>query len=124
MAKTPKPVRREQRKERSAEFWMRKIGATPSKPSLAEPETRSEEVPYVPYTYVPTKTSNPPDPRTVAAGYDAATGTLHVAWGDGGVAYNYYDVPPNIWRNFRRAPSPGRYINRVLNSYRYGPAPD
>lgn len=73
-------------------------------------------------TYFPTSTSDPADPRTAAAGYDPATQTLRVEWGDGGRAYNYYGVPPNIWRNFRRAPSPGRYINRVLNYYMYGPA--
>jgi hypothetical protein len=73
-------------------------------------------------TYFPTRTSNPGDPRTAAAGYDSATQTMRVEWGDGGAAYNYYGVPPNIWRNFRRAPSPGKYINRVLNSYTYGPA--
>ncbi len=75
-------------------------------------------------TYFPTKTSNPRDPRTAAAGYDKTTQTMRVEWGDGGAAYNYYGVPPNIWRNFRRAPSPGKYINRVLNYYTYGPADD
>lgn len=73
-------------------------------------------------TYFPTKTSNPADPRTAAAGYDRDTQTVRVEWGDGGIAYNYYGVPPNVWRNFRRAPSPGRFINRVLNNYQYGPA--
>jgi hypothetical protein len=73
-------------------------------------------------TYFPTSTSNPPDPRTAAAGYDRDTQTLRVEWGDGGPAYNYYGVEPNIWRNFRRVKSPGKYINRVLNNYTYGPA--
>jgi KTSC domain len=76
----------------------------------------------VPITYFPTPTSNPPDPRTAAAGYDRATQTLRVEWGDGGPAYNYYGVEPGIWRNFRRVKSPGKYINRVLNGYTYGPA--
>lgn len=73
-------------------------------------------------TYFPTPTINPQDPRTAAAGYDKATRTLRVEWGDGGVAYNYYDVDPAEWRGFRRAKSPGRYINRRLNDHTYGPA--
>ena len=28
-------------------------------------------------------------------------------------------MPRNIWKNFRRSASPGRYINRVLNGYPY-----
>lgn len=76
----------------------------------------------VPLTYFPTSTSNPEDPRTAAAGYDRPTQTLRVAWGDGGRDYNYYDVPPNVWRNFLRVKSPGRLINRTLNNYPYGPA--
>jgi hypothetical protein len=73
-------------------------------------------------TYFPTKTSNPEDPRTAAAGYDPTTQTLRVAWGDGGQDYNYYNVPPNAWRNFQRVGSPGRLINRTLNNFPYGPA--
>lgn len=131
MAKTPKPVRREHKKQRSAEFWMNKVKEASSvrpapKTSTAHANIlaakQEREGGPVPYTYYPTKTSNPADPRTAAAGYDAETGTLHVAWGDGGVSYNYYDVPPNVWRNFRKAPSPGKFINRVLNNYNYGPA--
>lgn len=124
MARTPKPVRREHKRERSADFWLRKLRTPQPMPRTAPGEAvvLADRVPYVPYTYYPTKTSNPADPRTAAAGYDEVTHTLHVAWGDNGVSYNYYDVPPNIWKNFQRAPSPGKYINRVLNSYRYGPA--
>ena len=73
-------------------------------------------------TYFPTPTINPPDPRTAAAGYDRRTQTLRVEWGDGGAAYNYYDVPADVWARFRKVKSPGRFINRVLNNYTYGPA--
>ena len=76
----------------------------------------------VPITYFPTRTSNPDDPRTAAAGYDAATRTMRVEWGDGGPAYNYYDVTPGEWRRFQRVASPGRMINRVFNDHPYGPA--
>lgn len=73
-------------------------------------------------TYFPTPTSDPSDPRTAAAGYDKETQTLRVEWGDGGAPYNYYNVSPSEWRNFRRVKSPGRAINRVLNAHPYGPA--
>jgi len=35
------------------------------------------------------------------------------------VEYVYDQVPPNVWRNLRRSQSPGRFVNRVLNSYPY-----
>jgi hypothetical protein len=79
----------------------------------------------VPLTYFPTVSSNPADPRTAAAGYDPATKTLRVEWGDGGRAYNYYQVQPSTWIQFQnpqKTPSPGRYINRILNDHPYGPA--
>ncbi len=69
--------------------------------------------------YVPTDSSNPPRPRTLAAGYDKNTQTLFVRFRDG-TPWEYYDVPPNLWRNFQRVQSPGRFINRVLNNYPYG----
>lgn len=68
--------------------------------------------------YQPTPSINPPRPRTRAAGYDAATRTLRVEFRDGTV-YGYYDVPPNVWRNFKRVKSPGRAINRTLNNFAY-----
>lgn len=68
--------------------------------------------------YQPTPSINPPRPRTLAAGYDRETETLRVKFRNGKI-YGYYNVPPNIWRNFRRQKSPGRYINRVLNFYPY-----
>lgn len=71
----------------------------------------------------PTNTSNPLRPRTLRAGYikdrGAAEGTLWVVFRDG-TPWEYYDVPQNVWRNFRRVKSPGRFINRVLNNYDYG----
>lgn len=72
--------------------------------------------------YQPTPSINPPRPRTLMAGYDSRSQTLRVRFRNGQV-YEYYNVPPNIWRNFRRAPSPGRYINRVLNGFPYADAP-
>jgi hypothetical protein len=79
------------------------------------------------YTFpqvAPTKTINPMRPRTLEAGYEKDTfgkglGTLRVRFRDG-TPWEYYKVPPNIWQNFKRSVSPGRFINRVLNGYPYG----
>lgn len=68
--------------------------------------------------YQPTPSINPPRPRTKAAGYDPETQTLRVRFRDG-TPWAYYNVPKNVWRNFRRSKSPGRFINRVLNGYEY-----
>jgi hypothetical protein len=38
------------------------------------------------------------------------------------VGYEYYGVSRAEWRKFRDGPSPGRYINAVLNNKRYTPA--
>jgi hypothetical protein len=70
------------------------------------------------FPYAPTPSINPPRPRTQAAGYSSQTQTLRVKFRSGAV-YEYYDVPPNVWRNFQRVKSPGRLINRTLNQYSY-----
>jgi hypothetical protein len=68
--------------------------------------------------YQPTPSINPPRPRTLAAGYDRDTSTLRVRFRDG-TPWEYYNVPPRVWKNFRAVKSPGRFINRVLNNYPY-----
>jgi len=68
--------------------------------------------------YQPTPSINPPRPRTLAAGYDAKSQTLRVRFRDGAI-YEYHEVPPRVWRNFKRVKSPGRAINRTLNHYPY-----
>lgn len=68
--------------------------------------------------YQPTPSINPPRPRTLAAGYDRNTQTLRVRFRDG-TPWEYYDVPPRVWQNFKRVKSPGRFINRTLNNYPY-----
>lgn len=57
--------------------------------------------------------------RVAEAGYSSGTKTLYVRFVDG-TPWNYFGVERNEWRNFRRSASPGRYINRVLNSHDYG----
>jgi hypothetical protein len=69
--------------------------------------------------YQPTPSINPPRPRTLAAGYDENTHTLRVRFRDG-TPWEYYDVPPAVWRNFARTNSPGRFINSTLNNFEYG----
>jgi hypothetical protein len=73
--------------------------------------------------YQPTPSINPPRPRTLAAGYDKDSQTLRVRFRNGQV-YGYYNVPPNVWRNFKRVKSPGRAINRTLNNFPYAPEHD
>ncbi|MFE9525110.1 KTSC domain-containing protein [Streptomyces sp. NPDC006631] len=73
--------------------------------------------------YQPTPSINPPRPRTLAAGYDKDSQTLRVRFRNGEV-YGYYNVPPNVWRNFKRVKSPGRAINRTLNNFPYAPEHD
>lgn len=74
-------------------------------------------------TEVPTKSTNPPRPRTRAAGYDSATRTLSVVFRDG-TPWNYYDVSPLEAANFRRATSKGRFIRLYLDAKRNGPPKD
>lgn len=63
---------------------------------------------------VPTATSKPERPRTVAAGYDPERAILTLVFRDG-TYYNYYEVMPNEWTAFRNLPSKWRYIRDVLD---------
>lgn len=75
----------------------------------------------------PTKTINPPRPRTMEAGWEriadpnhpAYPGILRVRFRDG-TPWEYYRVPSSVWQRFKRVASPGRFVNRVLNNYEYG----
>lgn len=74
--------------------------------------------------YAPTKSISPQvngeyvRPRTRSAYYNPDDEVLTIRFREGAY-YAYYEVPENIWRNFRRSRSPGQFINRVLNHYRY-----
>lgn len=62
-----------------------------------------------------TATTNPARPRTIAAGYDASSGTMTVVFrpdsqNSDGTWYNYYDVPEDMWEQFKEAPSKGVYL--------------
>lgn len=74
----------------------------------------------------PTKTINPPRPRTLESGWESIRdpdhpsypGILRVRFRDG-TPFEYHNVPSAIWQRFKRVQSPGRFINRVLNGYPY-----
>jgi hypothetical protein len=59
--------------------------------------------------------------RVREAGYSKDGQRLYVRFvkPDGSVVYVYEGVPSNVWRNFSRSASPGKYINRVLNGFDY-----
>ena len=65
-------------------------------------------------TLVPTSTTNPQRPRTVAAGYDEEEEKLTVMFRDG-TLYNYYEVDPNEWEAFKANRSKGAVIYRMLD---------
>lgn len=73
-----------------------------------------------------TRSSNPARPRTTLEGYNKVTQTLAVRFRDGAAAggetavYHYYNVPPEIARQFRKSASPGKFIDRRLAGYAYG----
>jgi hypothetical protein len=74
----------------------------------------------------PTKTINPPRPRTLESGWErirsadhpSYPGILRVRFRDG-TPWEYHNVPADVWQRFKRVQSPGRFINRVLNQYPY-----
>lgn len=61
--------------------------------------------------------------RVARARYDSGLRQVQVEFDDG-TPWVYEEVPQNVWRNFRRSASAGKYINRVLNGYPYRRGPD
>jgi hypothetical protein len=72
-------------------------------------------------TLVPTSTTNPKRPRTVAAGYDEEEEKLTVVFRDG-TFYNYYEVDENEWKAFKANRSKGAVIAQMLDFHPRGPA--
>lgn len=72
-------------------------------------------------TVVPTSTTNPERPRTVAAGYDEEEEKLTVIFRDG-TFYNYYEVTGGEWAAFKANRSKGAVIARMLDFKPRGPA--
>jgi hypothetical protein len=74
-----------------------------------------------PISIVPTSTTNPERPRTVAAGYDQKRSVLTVVFRDG-TFYNYYGCDKPIWDGFKAEHSKGLYIRTVLDRMARGTA--
>jgi len=72
-------------------------------------------------TLVPTSTTNPQRPRTVAAGYDEYEEKLTVIFRDG-TFYNYYEVTGGEWAAFKANRSKGAIIASMLDFKPRGPA--
>ncbi len=72
-------------------------------------------------TVIPTSTTNYQRPRTVAAGWDKDRKVLTVVFRDG-LFYNYYNVSPAEWANFKSVVSKGRFIRSNLDSKPRGAA--
>jgi len=70
---------------------------------------------------VPTQTSNPDRPRTVAAAYNPKRSVLTVMFRDS-TLYNYYNVDLDEWLTFRDLPSKWEYIRSHLDFKPRGPA--
>lgn len=82
-------------------------------PGYAGPQNEEDSSP-APLTLVPTSTTNPQRPRTVAAGYDEEEEKLTVMFRDG-TLYNYYEVDPSEWSAFKANRSKGAVIYRMLD---------
>jgi hypothetical protein len=67
-----------------------------------------------PITVVPTSTSDPARPRTVAAGYDNVREVITVVFRDG-TFYNYYECSAGDWQKFKSVVSKGQYIYTFLD---------
>lgn len=80
-----------------------------------------EDTSAAPLTVVPTSTTNPDRPRTVAAGYDRHEEKITVVFRDG-TFYNYYEVTPPEWQAFKSRVSKGQYIYSYLDFKPRGPA--
>lgn len=60
--------------------------------------------------------------NVAAIGYDDESQTLEVEFNDGGI-YQYFDVPPRVYEEFRNATSPGKYLhNEIKGHYRFARA--
>jgi hypothetical protein len=82
-------------------------------PGYKGPQNEEDTSP-APLTLVPTSTTNPERPRTVAAGYDPEEEKLTVMFRDGSL-YNYYEVTKTEWATFKANRSKGAVIYRMLD---------
>lgn len=59
--------------------------------------------------------------RITEMGYDSETATVYVRFPEGR-AWQYRNVPADVWQEFVAATSKGAFISRVLDHYDHGPA--
>lgn len=59
--------------------------------------------------------------RISEMGCDPDTATVYVRF-PSGKAWQYRNVPPDVWEGFLRATSKGQYIKDILDHYDHGPA--
>ena len=84
-----------------------------SVPGYKGPQYQEDNSPAA-LTVVPTSTTNPERPRTVAAGYDEDEEKITVVFRDG-TFYNYYEVSKQEWQAFKTRVSKGQYIYKYLD---------
>jgi KTSC domain len=89
-------------------------------PGMEGPQSGEDTSP-ADLTVVPTSSTNPKRPRTVAAGYDEEEEKLTVVFRDG-TFYNYYEVDENEWKTFKANRSKGAVIHSMLDFKPRGPA--
>ena len=97
------------------------IGEVPGWAVVTNKQNRGRSRAPAPITLIPTSTTNPERPRTVAAGYSNERAVLTVVFRDG-TFYNYYDVEEGVWQEFKSAYSKGVYIRENLDYYGRGTA--
>lgn len=84
----------------------------------------AQGVPDIPLVFQ-TRTSNPPHPRTIGAGYDRDRQILRLRFrpgasrSPGGAIYDYFNVSEKEWEGVRRTISTGRYLDRQLAAKPY-----
>jgi KTSC domain-containing protein len=48
-----------------------------------------------------------------SVGYDERSSMLEVEF-EGGAVYDYFDVPPKVYKDLLKAPSKGRFVSRRI----------
>jgi hypothetical protein len=80
---------------------------------------QTAQLPTATEYYSPTRSINPPRPRTREMTYNRQTRVLRIVYRDGGT-YDYFSVPGSIWYRIKQVRSPGRFIDRnIKGEFRY-----
>ena len=88
-------------------------------PDVTDVFGEADETPTATEYYAPTRSINPPRPRTREMSYNRQNRVLRVVYRSGGT-YHYFNVPSTIWYRIRQVKSPGRFIDRnIKGQYAY-----